>query len=188
VLINKIKMTKIADRKEAKTRTVSGVSAPGKLEVKNGTQPERSPVNSTNSLKEAFNFHMREHATLRKEIEIRNQELVKLQVYAVVGAAAVWSWLAASSKPLPRLVWYIPVIISILGLMKAQSHLNGISKIAEYLRKLENAVHRLPALEGWENFIHEERGNKWSSFSWNLFFWLTLIAATIAVPLLFSGV
>src|ERR1044072_8163188 len=124
-------MTKTANREEVKTRAVSEVSAPGKLEVQVNPQPVLSPVDSAKPPKEAFHFHTREHATLRRELEVRNQEMVKLQVYAVVSTAAVWSWLAASSRPLPVLVWYIPVIISILGFMKAQSHMNNIKKIAE---------------------------------------------------------
>lgn len=171
----------------AQTRTAS--QAPDKPVIKEDTRLKPSPIiKGTISSREAFSFHMHEHTSLRKEIEMRKQDLSKLQVYAVVGTFAVWSWLVASSKPLPGLIWYIPVIISVLGFMKSRTHQAAISRIAEYLRLLEDAIPKLPSLPGWENFIHEKRGRNWSSLNWNLFFWLILMAATIAVPFLFSGV
>jgi hypothetical protein len=128
---------------------------------------------------------MYEYATLRKEIDIRNQELLKLQVYSVVGTFVMWSWLAASSKPLPKLIWFIPVLISVLGFTKARTHLGGIIRAAEYLRGLEKVVPKLSPLSGWENFLEEKRSKGLGRWSWNLAFWIILMAATVIVPLLF---
>lgn len=162
------------------------MSGPDKLIVRQDANVEQAAARKISSTqKEAFSFHMHEYTTLRKEIEIRNQELLKLQVYAVVGTFAVWSWLATSSKPLPKVIWFMPVLLSVLAFTKARTHLGGIFRVAEYLRELEQAVPKLSSLQGWENFIHQKRGEGLGRWSWNAAFWLILIAATIIVPLLF---
>jgi hypothetical protein len=118
---------------------------------------------------------MREHEHLRREIEIEKQVLDRLEVYAVIGTGLVWSWIVTSSissKPMPELAWFIPTLFSVLGFLKTERSIKGVFKKASYLRNLEKLVPKLEPLQGWENFIEENRGKRplWL----NRLFWLLL--------------
>lgn len=137
---------------------------------------------STIDRKDAFDFHVREHASLRREIELDKQEMRRLEVYAVIGTGLVWSWIVTSSNPVPEYAWFIPMLFSILGLLKTQGLIKSILIKAAYLRELEKAVSKFELLQGWENYIEEHRGEYPSWLNW--LFWLLLISVTIIVPIL----
>jgi hypothetical protein len=175
-------MTKMKNPPNAQTETPSAIPSRNNVSARDAKDEQLGNTKLGSNKEEAFTFHMNEYNTLRKEMEMRNQELLKLQTYAVIGTFAAWSWLATTSRPLPKFIWYLPTILTILCFTKARTHLGGIFRSAEYLRELEKAVPKLPPLQGWENFVQDKRVKGLGRWSWNLTFWIILIIATIVIP------
>src|SRR5690242_8071545 len=96
--------------------------------------------------RDALEFHFREHAHLRAEIESDKQHLRKLEVYAVIGAGGVWAWLALNSPVELRLGWFIPVVFGFFGFLQTRGIVKDIIARAEYLRGIEKLVYRLGEL------------------------------------------
>jgi hypothetical protein len=133
----------------------------------------------------AIEFHKLEYEALHREIEASTQELLTLERYALIGSGAVWTWLATTKlvpKP-PEIVWWIPVLFSLLGILRTWALLKSIARTSSYLQLLESVVYDQEILGGWETFIHkpENRKQYLRKFTW--IFWGVLLIATIVIPL-----
>ncbi len=123
---------------------------------------------------------MREYESLRKEIEQDIQELRAVERYAVLGTAAIWTWLASTTN-LPvifRLAWWIPLFLVILAGIRAFAIWQMMKLAALYIKQLEERL----GVEGWETYSGRVKGIvvRYSS----LLFWLILVFVTITWPMM----
>jgi hypothetical protein len=129
----------------------------------------------------ALEFHFREHASLRAEIENDKQHLRRLETYALVGAGGIWSWLSVNKHPALQLGWCIPAVLGLIGLFQTMGVVRDIDIRAAYLRQIEQTVGRLGQLQGWENFLERRRTGDPSRL--NRVFWGLYLLAAVAVPI-----
>lgn len=127
-------------------------------------------------------FHKLEYESLRKEIESSVKEARQLEKYALVVAAAVWTWLAkdGSNVAHPSFYW-IPAIFVLFGIVRSIALLLVIKKIAKYLETVERVFASNPPM-GWETFVTNPRDYTIALSS--AFFWLALLLVTCIAPLL----
>jgi hypothetical protein len=78
------------------------------------------------------------------------EETQRLERYAVVVAAAIWSWCAAaSSEIVVKLLIWLPVVSSVLFGLRSWAIGRQIEELRRYLQKVEHYV-ELPQPLGWE--------------------------------------
>jgi hypothetical protein len=114
----------------------------------------------------ARDFHFEEYRRLIQEIQNRLAALGEFEKYAIVGMAAVYSWvlsrLAAPTAPLLPYVLWLPVAISALGLLRSYSTRHRIYAISEYVTEIETyyslgSIRKMDALRGWETVMQPGR-------------------------------
>jgi hypothetical protein len=99
---------------------------------------------------------LHEFDALRAEIMGYLTELRKLEVYAVVAMAAVYSFLISMERGeedvsfhVPILAWGLPIVFPILTLLRALAFDSQIKMIAAYITQIEERYGRVPL--GWES-------------------------------------
>ena len=125
-------------------------------------------------------FNKSEYDGLRREIELKLNEASALERYAVLGTSGVWAWLAthATSKAY-QWFWFIPVVLTLLSLLRFRALETEFGLFAEYLESLEDQL----KTQGWQTFLAkpENKTRKNSISTSSMAFWITLLAATILV-------
>jgi hypothetical protein len=133
---------------------------------------------------EATQFHLREYEALHKEMRSSSRELFTLELYAVIGSGIVWTWLATAKlehQP-PRILWWIPLLFSFLGILRTRALFSSIGRTSEYLQLMEKAFCKEGVLSGWETFIHKPENQK-QYIRWTTWlFWIIFLIATILIP------
>ncbi len=97
-----------------------------------------SPTESDKITVDSRKFLLQEYENLRKQIDQYTEELLKAERWNLIVSAAVWSWLATTTKSnLPGLIFWLPAIITfILGLRCLGFHKNNLTT-AKYLADIE---------------------------------------------------
>jgi len=132
-------------------------------------------------------YHVAEYASLHGEIRELIAEARTLERQVLFATGAVWAWLAIHGKDVPQLAWFIPVLFSVAGTLRAFALKRAVENIALYIRKLEGVLAAAPLnLVGWETFRRlsppaegfVRSGVMWSTW----FFWALLNLATVVIP------
>jgi hypothetical protein len=138
-------------------------------------------------------FTVQEDAELRKEMMDYVAETRRLEVYAVVPTALMYSFLISletgrrpqpgSDPGAPVWAWAVPVAFPVLSLMRGFAFYSQMVLLAEYLRQIEVRYGRNPP--GWEHFIDDARRAGRSSLGrTSTNFALVLLGFTVVVFLL----
>lgn len=121
-----------------------------------------------------------EYAALHKEATSCMSELAMLERACVIGAAAIFAWVATNAESLvgfAGLVWWVPVAIAAYGGLKALAIRRHIAAVGGYLQELEGQV----AGGG----LQKHFGRRWgarrglSAAAWLLFACLTVAGSTL---------
>jgi len=135
-----------------------------------------------------------EYQTLRHEIEIVSKELRDIEKYTIVIISAVWVWLVTHSDNIPKeaapYLWWLPVFVVILGIVRFLGVQQSLYKIANYIadsiepKFLENE-------KGWENHLNPRpRGTQirwWNSSYWwisSYLLWAALLVTSVSIACL----
>lgn len=126
-----------------------------------------------------FEFHLKEHQTLRNEISDSVKELRTIERYVIVGIGGVWVWLITHPGiPLAALAWWIPFVLAVAGAIRGLALTVVIKRAAEYIRLIENKIERYEGLLGWEAWIKTRRKLVICS---SIAFWIVLVVTTAFV-------
>jgi len=136
------------------TTLVRSAAASGSMIEQGARKPDNIP------------FFSDEYKCLREEMMQHMRDMSRIQMWAVVGAAAIYTWLATniSDKKLApstwRFAWFIaPVIISVCCL-RGLEILVRIKHLGAYLLRLEEAAFPQGcAVGGWEHHKREHKGS-----------------------------
>jgi hypothetical protein len=135
-----------------------------------------------------LNFALEEYKVLHAELDRHVQETLALERYAAAGVAAVFAWLstpANNAVMLPRWVWFVPILLPVVGGLRCLALYQHIGLIAEYLNQLETELgtNRRPGM-GWEKFLAQRRRPTRGAIAWLI--WLILLGSSEAFALLRS--
>ena len=139
-------------------------------------------------------FDLDEFNAIRQEILLRVEATFKLEIVAVTGAAAVYAWLGTrTSGPKDSLLWFLPVVVSLLGWLRAETLGHQAYSAGTYLLYLERRLRPRelekiretsiePAVHGWEGYIRLPRIRRWyidhvSRIFWGVFLLASLVLA-----------
>ncbi len=122
-------------------------------------------------------FHMAEYNTLHGEIRELVAESRLLERQVIFASGAVWAWLATNtdSDSIPYFAWFIPLIFSTGGYIRATLLQKHVDSIASYIMKIERKL--CPNEECWHG-SKKQSGIRLSS----KVFWVLLILVTIITP------
>jgi hypothetical protein len=131
---------------------------------------------------------LREYDALRREIDGYFAELRKLETYAVLATAAVYSFLITLDRQddkgnpysVPVWAWALPIAFPLLAAVRGWAFGRQIELIAEYLREIELRYPRENL--GWEHFMKQARAQKRTRLGTSSYiFALVLGGMTVAV-------
>ncbi|HEV2146004.1 MAG TPA: hypothetical protein VGR37_01160 [Longimicrobiaceae bacterium] len=131
-------------------------------------------------------FTLEEYRSLRTELLAKLEAARATQVYAVGAAAAYYAWLNGLQDAPPRLsaLWFVPVGIAVLGLLRNLDLRNQVKVIGEYLAVIEEQVaDSRPEQLGWEHHLNRNRA-RYVSLSTRAF-WVVFIILTGVLPFVF---
>jgi hypothetical protein len=139
-------------------------------------------------MSEDFSHRKEEYLTLRKEVEGMLAELSSLEKNAVLGIAAVYSWVTTQAiehhtvADFYRIVAFgTPVFIAFFCALRAYAINQHFGTTSDYMMKLEESTKRTDAdFIGWEHFFrdHDNRGTQTRM---RIAYWVCLVVATFAV-------
>ena len=121
------------------------------------------------------NFHLAEDNTLHGEIRELIAESRLLERQVVFATGAVWAWLATHPISIPYVAWFIPLMFSFGGYIRATLLQKHVDSIAVYIVKIER---KLCPNEGCWHGSKIQSGIRLSS----KVFWALLILVTIITP------
>lgn len=128
-------------------------------------------------------YQLWESQFLRESIATSVSSISELERNVLIGTGLVWTWLATNEiVDEARILWFLPVIFSLLGWLRARALLRSIQRTAGYVRKLESYLCISPAPCGWETHLAQVR-RPLVSRTIDLF-WACLLIIAITVPLL----
>jgi hypothetical protein len=120
---------------------------------------------------------------LRDSISASVTSISQLERNAVIGAGLAWTWLATHTIiNEAQILWFLPVVFSLLGWLRARALLRSIQRTAGYIRELEGYLCVAPAPCGWETHLAQVR-RPLVSRTINLF-WACLLTVSLVVPFL----
>ena len=142
---------------------------------------------NTSLRSESTQFHVAEYGSLHGEIRELNTEARTLERQTLYATGAVWAWLAIYGKDVPSIAWYIPVLFSVGGGLRAVSLKRAVDNIADYIVKLDRLFAASPKLVGWETYRRQNKVSAGVMLSaqvlWWLFFGLTVLVPTVVLIL-----
>jgi hypothetical protein len=115
---------------------------------------------SSDSVERAFNFHQSEYDALREEIITLVKEADRAIYLGLPGAAISATWLLSSTLSLPKFVFGVPLLISLISCLFYYQKGWGAKLIGEYISKIEN-IYALKSIGGWESTGSPGRIRKW---------------------------
>jgi sulfite exporter TauE/SafE len=95
---------------------------------------------------DAQTFQLEEYKALRKEIELYIKEAHSQELYTVIAVGVVWGWLILNHQN-HWLLWAIPLIITIVSVIRMIALYRHFKIMAGYIRKTEGAF----GVSGWEH-------------------------------------
>lgn len=124
-------------------------------------------------------FLLHEYDSLRKEIEQDKGEMRAVERYAVLGTAAIWTWLTSMTN-LPtvyRLAWWLPFFLVVLAGLRVYTTWELMKLKGRYIKSCEQRL----GVQGWEHFLDRQEGFiiKYSP----RLLWSILVPVTIAWPI-----
>lgn len=126
-------------------------------------------------------FQKEEYAALHNEATRCMAELALLERSCVVGAFAVFAWVAINAEVLvgfAGLVWLLPVTIAVYGSLKALAIRRHIAVLGGYLEELEGETTAPDRLQ--KHFRRRWGARRWpSAAAWVLFLGLTVVGSTL---------
>jgi hypothetical protein len=135
-------------------------------------------------------FDLEEFKALRAEILLKVEAISKLEVIAVGGAAGVYGWLGTRTFAVPEEIWFLPVLFSLLGWVRAYFLGRQITVAGEYLLLLEKRLRpSCPVYEqvhGWEAHRREPAVEKKFIDRVTYVFWMVFFLITWAIPIIFG--
>jgi hypothetical protein len=129
--------------------------------------------------------HADQYKMLREEIMFRQQEINRVQAWAVITVGAVYAWLLTHPQnPVLSYAYYlVPFLLMLCALHTGESTLR-IMHIARYLTRIEEAAfgpsQKLP---GWERYKRSRNGIAVISSAAMAFAWAAMITASIIVAI-----
>lgn len=144
-------------------------------------------------MEDGFNFHQEEYAALRREIELTLEEFSRLRRYALFGTAGAFAWIATQGIPPSNfavVVWWVPTIIPVMGLLMMLTKSARLDDIGAYLAQVETeCISDTAKARGWENFRRRDmaddatrNGKIWDgAFVADLVFWCAFILVSITI-------
>lgn len=105
--------------------------------------------------------HLDQFKMKHEEILQLMRDISRLEVAAIVGAGAVYSWLFVNQSVAPSAAWFVAPIVIVLGGLKCAEISTRIRIIAEYLRRIEVdafGVDEGQMLPGYERYNYMRRG------------------------------
>src|SRR6266404_7869972 len=111
-------------------------------------------MSADNEQNQLSDFHLQQYDWLKKEIGSAISEAYSQERYAVIGAGAVWAWLAThlSPAPPPKLSWWIPLVFALFGGLRSLALILTIKPKAAYMRRLEDEAFPAQEPQGWEQY------------------------------------
>jgi hypothetical protein len=133
-------------------------------------------------------FLMAEFVAIRAEVILTLGEVRALERYVVLACAALWSW-AATHPDSPWILRWIPVVLSLLGGLRAWTYGRDLHFTHVYIGRLEKALLQANSAgnaltkddpKGWETY--DKEGKSYVITSAVVFWFLLLLASFIAIP------
>jgi hypothetical protein len=128
---------------------------PGDKPIPTGPAPAaRPPQNRVEEIGDAppakIQFHIHEFDALRAEILAQVEHSRQLEIYALVGTAAIYAWFATGPTPRNALALWIPPLLAGLGALRSIGTLQRLNELGEYIMSIETKF----ALDGkaWEHY------------------------------------
>lgn len=130
----------------------------------------------------ASEYRLEELRILKKEIENAIGETRLIERYALVACGGIWAWLAgnpptASEEPA---IWWLPVLIALLGGMRAAGLVHEVRITGSYLLELEQKYLGKPG--GWEAYLRSQR--RYGVAANGAVYWATLVVVAVGLALL----
>jgi hypothetical protein len=133
-------------------------------------------------------FLLKQYECLRKEIEILIQESRALERNAIIAVGVTWAWLYSRGKPVHAWTYFIPILFSAIGALRAYGIEKAFGQMGSFISKLEYVFldNRASAL-GWESIeddgsIKPKTGTSDSRGAF--LFWCLLNLSTIIIAVL----
>jgi hypothetical protein len=133
-------------------------------------------------------FDLEEFKALRAEILLKVEAISKLELTAVGGAAAVYAWLGTRTPDVPGVIWFLPVLFSLLGWVRAYFLGKQITMAGDYLLHLETRLRLRPVYQqvhGWEAHIREPAVRRKFTDRVTYVFWMVFFLITCILPFIF---
>ena len=127
-------------------------------------------------------FHLEEYRSLKLEVEYRVKSTERIEYLIIVATAAVYVWF--TEQAIPPLMWWLPVILPMLGLVRQYGLLLRIMQVTEYIRLVEEKF-CIEQLKGWENNLRDLRRSPRGYIIGlsGYFLWLLLFVFTVIIAL-----
>jgi uncharacterized membrane protein len=138
-------------------------------------------------------FLVAEYSALRAEVLATLSEVRALKRYIVLGCAGIWSW-AATHPESPRALLFVPVVLTLLGGLRAWTYSRDFHFAHVYIGRLEQTLledapgetRRKDAFPlGWEKY--DKEGHNYVTVSAIIFWVALLLAAVVAVCVIHVG-
>ena len=134
-------------------------------------------------------FTISEHASLREEILYLIKQSYATENAVVLGTAALYTWaFTNTSAEISRIVWWLPVLVAILGGIREIGIRSRVAHIGRYLMVVEKALRPESEL-GWEHYLADVRKSMkgrilgiTSGLFWGAFLIITVVIAILMKP------
>jgi hypothetical protein len=123
-------------------------------------------------------FYLKEYESLRKEIEWLGKDERALERNVTVAIGLIWVWLLKDGSNVTRLAWLIPVLLALLGAVRAiqlERYFKQYFNI--YIGLVEAYFSRPGTPKGWENFLKSRQ--KHPVLLSVVLFWVILLLSTV---------
>jgi hypothetical protein len=106
-------------------------------------------------------FVLREYDAIQAKIDHAVRDLARTETIVPVAMAALYAWLVKDGGTLARQapwIYFIPVGLALIGLLRQEARYAYIRVAETYLRKVEVEIYGQGAepIEGWENFYQNK--------------------------------
>lgn len=131
--------------------------------------------------KRADSFVLAEYAALREEIKWIIGQVESLERNALLFSGAIWAWIAPQQwKPFYVVVVWLPLLLSILFLIKRESLRRSLKEAANFSLKVESYFNVADDV-GWDHYL-KFKGVRYFKF-WKAAFWTVLILFNLGMAL-----
>ena len=146
------------------------------------TRATRTLVNE-----EQHEFQIEEYKSLREEIARHNNSRRVMETSIILGLAALYAWLyekncSFSSQFLA--IYYMPIIIVILGVIREYGFRVRVNQIADYIREIEIYYYNGSSPFGWETNLWILRNKSRSNMALGIsvvLFWILLFVISLGL-------